>query len=349
MRESAPPLENRGVPGLRFVKRMFAMRILGTFFCFFPILSVLDELGRPALLIVLLAINAFIWPVVAWLLARRAAAPLAAEHRNLIVDAGAGGFWVAVMAVNPLPSVVIVTLLLTDRLAAGGAPLLRRAVLAMLTAFVVCWLALDLPVQLYVTQRTMLATLPLIAVYLLALSMLTHDIAARLRRKSDELERIAMQDPLLDIANRRLLERRMTTELNRMRQRRCRSVLMFIDLDNFKEVNDRYGHKVGDTMLGIVSQILTMVSREGDTPARLGGDEFVLLLPDTRGEEAALIASRIMDAAAAMAVLPDATLTLSIGIATAGPEVQDVGAWLKLADDALYEAKRRGKNQVFAC
>ena len=90
-----------------------------------------------------------------------------------------------------------------------------------------------------------------------------------------------MQDPLLDIANRRLLERRMTTELNRMRQRRCRSVLMFIDLDNFKEVNDRYGHKVGDTMLGIVSQILTMVSREGDTPARLGGDEFVLLLPDT--------------------------------------------------------------------
>ena len=348
MSETGRPAIAHSVPGLRFVRRMFAMRILGTFFCFFPILSVLYEQQRPVALILLLAVNAFVWPIVAWRLAKRSAVPLAMEHRNLVIDAAAGGFWVAAMAVNPLPSVVIVTLLLTDRLAAGGAPLVRRAVLAMIAAFAACWITLGVPVQLYVTQRTMLATLPLIAVYLLALSVLTHDVAGRLRRKSEELERIAMQDPLLDIANRRLLEKRITAELCRLRQGRCSSVLMFIDLDNFKEVNDRYGHKVGDTMLGIVSQILKLVCREGDTPARLGGDEFVLLLPDTRPDEAAIVASRIMDAAAAMAVLPDATLTLSIGMATADKEMQDVGDWLKLADDALYEAKRRGKNQLFA-
>lgn len=341
---STPP----AAPGLRFVRRMFVMRSLGTFFCFFPLLSVLDELRRPAPFIALLAVNAFIWPLAAWVIARRAASPLAAEHRNLIIDAATGGFWVAAMAVNPLPSVVLVTLLLTDRLAAGGAPLVRRALLAMAATFVASWLALGLPVQPYVTQRTMLATLPLIAVYLLALAILTHDIAARLRRKSEALELIAMQDPLLDIANRRLLEKRIAAELCRLRQQRCRAMLMFIDVDNFKEVNDRYGHKVGDTMLGIVSQILNMVSRPGDTPARLGGDEFVLLLPDTGEEEAAQIAGRIVDAAAAMAVLPDATLTLSIGIAAAGPQIREVGDWLKLADDALYEAKRRGKNQVFS-
>ncbi len=321
---STPP----AAPGLRFVRRMFVMRSLGTFFCFFPLLSVLDELRRPAPFIALLAVNAFLWPLAAWVSARRAASPLAAEHRNLIIDAATGGFWVAAMA--------------------GGAPLVRRALLAMAATFVASWLALGLPVQPYVSQRTMLATLPLIAVYLLALAILTHDIAARLRRKSEALERIAMQDPLLDIANRRLLEKRIAAELCRLRQQRCRATLMFIDVDNFKEVNDRYGHKVGDTMLGIVSQILNMVSRPGDTPARLGGDEFVLLLPDTGEEEAAQIAGRIVDAAAAMAVLPDATLTLSIGIAAAGPQIGEVGDWLKLADDALYEAKRRGKNQVFS-
>lgn len=98
----------------------------------------------------------------------------------------------------------------------------------------------------FVSQRTMFATLPLIAIYMLAMSMLTDSIAQRLRIKSRELERIAMMDPLLDIANRRLLEKRIDHELNKLRQTCRESTLMFIDIDNFKEVNDRFGHKVGD-------------------------------------------------------------------------------------------------------
>ena len=151
---------------------------------------------------------------------------------------------------------------------------------------------------MYVSQRTMFATLPLIAIYLLALSILTDSIALRLRIKSRELERIAMMDPLLDIANRRLLEKRIDHELNKLRQTCRESALMFIDIDNFKDVNDRFGHKVGDALLAAVSQILHLSTRPNDTPARLGGDEFVVLLPDTTLEEAQVVARRIMDAAA---------------------------------------------------
>jgi len=337
-------------PGSRFVTRMYLMRILGTLLCFIPILSVLIEHQRSAWLMILLGINAFIWPTLAWQRARKSAIPLATEHQNLVLDAGAGGFWIAMMAVNPLPSVVIATILLADRLAAGGYTLMKKAGALMLGVFLAAWLTQGMAVDTVVTQRTMFATLPLIAIYLIALSVLTDSIALRLRIKSRELERIAMMDPLLDIANRRLLEKRIDHELKKLRQTCRESVLMFIDIDNFKEVNDRFGHKVGDTMLATVSQILHLATRPADTPARLGGDEFVILLPNTSIEEAHIVATRIMDATAVMEEVAQEAVrcTLSIGIASATREMASVTDWLQAADDALYRAKRDGKNRIFA-
>lgn len=338
------------LPGSRFVKRMYLMRILGTFLCFIPILSVLIEHQRSVWLMLLLAANAFVWPTFAWLRARRAPVPLATEHQNLVIDAGAGGFWIAMMAVNPLPSVVIASILLADRLAAGGYVLMRKAAVTLLVVFLITWLTQGMAADMAVSQRTMFATLPLVAIYLIALSALTDSIALRLRVKSRELERIAMMDPLLDIANRRLLEKRIDRELKRLRQSCRESALMFIDIDNFKDVNDRFGHKVGDAMLATVSQILHLATRPSDTPARLGGDEFVILLPDTTLDEAHVVATRIMDAAAVMKDVAQEAVhcTLSIGIASATREMENVTDWLQAADNALYRAKRDGKNRIFA-
>lgn len=338
------------ITGRRFVRRMYLMRILGTFLCFFPILSVLLELHRPSWLIMLLGINAFIWPTVAFLRSRHSETPMTIEHQNLVLDAGAGGFWIAMMALNPLPSVVIATILLSDRLSAGGFDLMRKAGLVMLGAFAASWVAQGMRVDLTVSQYTMFATLPLIAIYMLALSVLTDTIAVKLRTKTRELERIAMMDPLLDIANRRLLEKRIQYELDKLRDAPRNSVLMFIDIDNFKEVNDRFGHKVGDALLVTVSKILHLATRKSDTPARLGGDEFVILLPDTTPDEAQKVAQKIMDLAAVMTVAQEHAFrcTLSIGIASATQEMLNVTDWLKFADDALYKAKRRGKNQIYS-
>lgn len=340
---------NARVTGLRFVRRMYLMRMLGTLLCFFPVLSVLVEHHQPLWLMVLLGVNAFVWPGLAFLRARRSATPHNTEHQNLLLDAGAGGFWIAMMALNPLPSVVIATILLSDRLAAGGLKLLRKAAIALVATGLFAWLISGMPFEPQVSQRTMFATLPLVAIYMLALSVLTDAISRKLRLKSRELERIAMMDPLLDIANRRLLEKRITHELDTLNQRCRSSILMFIDIDNFKEVNDRFGHKVGDTLLVTVSKILHAATRQTDTPARLGGDEFVILLPDTTLDEAYIVATRIMDGASVMTIGADISFrtTLSIGIASATPAMDDVTDWLKAADDALYRAKREGKNQIY--
>ncbi len=350
LRFPEPSKSSQPLTGLRFARRMYFMRMLGTFLCFLPILSVLLEQQRATYWLALLGINAFIWPTAAYLRAARSVTPKKREHQHLVLDAAAGGFWIAVTGLCALPSVVIATILVCDRLSAGGLKLMRKALLALIAGFLVTWLTQGMPFHPQVSETTLYATLPLIAIYILALSLLSHSISRQLSRKTRELERIAMTDPFLDIANRRLLELRIHTELDKLTASCHSSALMFIDIDNFKEANDRYGHKAGDTLLVAVSAILRQVTRHNGTPARLGGDEFVVLLPNTSVEEASAVARQIMDEAAQVRVFPDNALncTLSIGIACATAQMASVNDWLKAADDALYNAKRDGKNRIFA-
>ncbi|HEY3985899.1 diguanylate cyclase [Cedecea sp.] len=344
------PHKNARTHGSRFVNRMYIMRMLGTLLCFLPLFSVLHQQQSSPAVVALLVINAFIWPHVALLKARFSGSPVNSEKQNLIIDAAAGGFWIAMISLSALPSVAIVTILVSDRLAAGGKPLMMRAMGAMVVTFLLTWLSHGMPFEPAVSARTMYATLPLISVYTIALSMLTASMALKLREKSRELESIAMMDPLLGIANRRLLEHKISNELARLRMACGSSALMFIDIDNFKEVNDRFGHKVGDAILMAVSDVLRVVTRSSDTPARLGGDEFVVLMPNTSLEEAEGIAQRILLESINVRVLPEknAFCTLSIGIACATKEMPDAAEWLKAADDALYNAKRAGKNRIYA-
>ncbi|ROW60167.1 diguanylate cyclase AdrA [Cronobacter malonaticus] len=329
---------------------MFFMRQLGTILCFIPLLVLLLELQRPWWAQALLAANAFVWPFAAQYRARRSLHPARAELQNLLADAAAGGFWIAQTALSPLTSVVIATILLADRLAAGGFALMRQAAGMMVLVFGATWLALGLPVTLSVSYRTLYATLPLISVYVLVLSMVSHALSTRLREKTRELERYANTDPLLNIANRRRLEHDIEAALQRFHQSAQPAALMFIDIDDFKAANDRYGHEAGDRLLVTFSEILRGATHAGDTVARFGGDEFVVLLPDTSFGRACAVADRIMAQTAKMDVFPDSALrcTLSIGIARATTEMRGAAQWLKAADDALYSAKREGKNRIYA-
>ncbi|ELQ6263135.1 diguanylate cyclase [Cronobacter malonaticus] len=329
---------------------MFFMRQLGTILCFIPLLVLLLELQRPWWAQALLAANAFVWPFAAQYRARRSLHPARAELQNLLADAAAGGFWIAQTALSPLTSVVIATILLADRLAAGGFALMRQAAGMMVLVFGATWLALGLPVTLSVSSRTLYATLPLISVYVLVLSMVSHALSTRLREKTRELERYANTDPLLNIANRRRLEHDIEAALQRFHQSAQPAALMFIDIDDFKAANDRYGHEAGDRLLVTFSEILRGATHAGDTVARFGGDEFVVLLPDTSFGRACAVADRIMAQTAKMDVFPDNALrcTLSIGIARATTEMRGAAQWLKAADDALYSAKREGKNRIYA-
>lgn len=170
-------------------------------------------------------------------------------------------------------------------------------------------------------------------------------------RKAAELaiRRLALHDPTTGVPNRRLLMDRLEHALARARRDRSVVALLFCDIDRFKEVNDRYGHRAGDAVLQTAAMRLASVLRQYDTVARVGGDEFVILLGHVADRtDATHLAERARVAIKQPMELDDRALqvTASVGIAVTAGAKYDADTLLRRADDAMYLAKARGRDQV---
>ena len=174
----------------------------------------------------------------------------------------------------------------------------------------------------------------------------THIDVDRMHHVQSEMERLAQHDALTGLPNRRMLASRMEHAIARARRGGMGAVL-FLDLDGFKQVNDRLGHQAGDMLLLAVAQRIDARLREADTLARLGGDEFVLVLEDLaeRGD-AALVAQSVIAELSRPFVFSEgseASIGVSVGIALFPDDGLDVAQLLDRADRALYAAKGAGK------
>jgi diguanylate cyclase (GGDEF)-like protein len=159
----------------------------------------------------------------------------------------------------------------------------------------------------------------------------------------------AVTDPLTGLANRRRFTSQLAAEAGRRARTGSPVAVITADLDDFKQVNDRYGHEAGDDVLRAFANVLRSTVREVDVAARLGGEEFAVLLPETGGEGAEVIADRLRTRLAELhLVAPDGrslTVTASFGYASS-PPIERVEELLSAADAALYRAKRGGKNRI---
>jgi len=161
----------------------------------------------------------------------------------------------------------------------------------------------------------------------------------------------AFTDFLTGLKTRGYFEQQLDSEIKRSERKKTHFALLMIDIDLFKQLNDSYGHHVGDQVLRDVSSILMKDMREVDTVARYGGEEFVIILPETSGPGAMLVAQRLrraVEQARFFAGSPHATehLTISIGVGVFDIDAQFKRDLIEAADAALYEAKHRGRNQV---
>ena len=169
---------------------------------------------------------------------------------------------------------------------------------------------------------------------------------------TQDLTRQALHDPLTGLPNRALFWDRLTHRLSTRDRREHNCAVLFIDLDDFKEVNDAHGHSVGDELLVAMARRITAHLRTGDTAARFGGDEFVVLLDDVDSEDAAReVANRLVDAIADPLLLSSiAPLKVivrgSLGIALAGPRLETPDALVTAADIAMYAAKHIGTGRI---
>lgn len=170
------------------------------------------------------------------------------------------------------------------------------------------------------------------------------------RKQSELMEMNAMlvelsvTDKLTGLKNRRYFQEKLDEQLHKYQETGQAFSLVIIDIDHFKQVNDTWGHQMGDEVLEMLAKTLTNHARSEDTAARLGGEEFVLILPHTDAAQSRKIAERLR-IAVTETVWPNGSITVSSGIATVNPD--DSGAsLLKKADEALYASKENGRNRV---
>ena len=167
-----------------------------------------------------------------------------------------------------------------------------------------------------------------------------------LKQYLDSCQEAAFTDHLTGLANRRRFERQLEREVARTERYGRPFCLLLVDIDNFKEVNDTYGHDAGDEVLRRVANVIQSGTRGIDTDARIGGDEFAVILPETDLVRGLEVAERLRAAIAALDLGPAGRVTASLGVAEL-PACARTGEELRTAADAaLYEAKRGGRDRA---
>jgi diguanylate cyclase (GGDEF)-like protein len=174
-------------------------------------------------------------------------------------------------------------------------------------------------------------------------------LALQRLRLYETLQGQSITDSLTSVYNRRYFYDLLGKEVQRARRYRRPLSLLMADIDNFKQINDRYGHLLGDAVLQHVARHLKDSLRATDIVARYGGDEFAALMPEVEKVRALKAAGRVLQEMKSHGVETDAgllTITLSIGVAEFSETDQDVSDLVKKADEALYRAKAEGRNRV---
>lgn len=159
-----------------------------------------------------------------------------------------------------------------------------------------------------------------------------------------QVQKMADTDGLTGLANRRSFEKTLDREISRATRNGESVTLMMVDVDHFKDFNDRHGHQAGDKALQLVASALVHACRDFDTPARYGGEEFAIILPSCSSNESLRVGDRLRHLVAELEA--ESKITASAGVATFPAHASDAEGLIRAADEALYESKRAGRDRI---
>ena len=295
-----------------------------------------------------IVLSSFVWPHVAYVLAIHSRDPQRAELRNLLVDSAITAAFVPVMHFNLLPSVLVVTLTMMDKIATGFRGLWLRSLPGMVVAGLgAAWLS-DPQFAPQSSMRVVIACLPVLVVHTLAVSLSSARLIRTVARQNQQLDELRRIDPMTGLYGRDHWEQEVQAALQRHVTAGEPACLLMLDIDSFKQINDRLGHTVGDDVIRALGQIVRACVRSTDCAGRYGGDEFAVVLVGANPERGQEVAERIRLQVEhhRLRDFDDLRFTVSLGVALAQPHHATAREWIAAADAALYRAKHAGRNRV---
>lgn len=222
-------------------------------------------------------------------------------------------------------------------------------------ALVVAFYLLRAKEAVIATGATLLLTMPIlyaqadplaaatVTITMVLTAVFAYAFAALTRNQRRQLINLATRDPLTAAGNRRALSNKMSEVIASWERHSLPASLIILDLDNFKSINDEFGHGVGDQILVKLAEIIRLRIRLTDSLYRIGGEEFVVLVENQNIDRAARLAEQLRTLVEAYELAPDRAITISLGVSELQPGESST-EWLRRADDALYDAKRSGRN-----
>lgn len=341
-------MENQRGKGLSFARRIYMPRTVGLGIGCICVTAALYPLNMPGWVWILMLLNGFVWPHLAYQMATRSPFPYRAERRNIICDSLFGGFWAAAAQFNPIVTVTILSMMTMNNVAAGGPRLFVHGALAQVVGVIIAWLLFGIGFTPKATPIQVWACLPSLTLYPLAVGMVCYRLAFKLAEHKRSLSALSRTDSLTGLLNHGAWKDLLHVKFQQCRQNQVASVIALIDIDHFKAINDTYGHIVGDTVLRQLSAELKRTLRDSDLAGRYGGDEFCVILTNMSLQQAREIMERLREVLNEYRhpQVPELRIKLSIGLAAYQTPFADATTWLNDADKALYTAKNTGRNKI---
>jgi diguanylate cyclase (GGDEF)-like protein len=331
--------------GLRFAAGIYRVRVFGAtagLVCTMPIM-----LSDRAVTFLLMTFAAALlaWPHLAYVIARRSLHPVNAERRNLFVDSVFAGVVVALLNFRLVPSTIVLLSVAMNSIAVGGMrPMLFCCIANALGALVGIGLFGGHITNANEPYST-LVMLPMMVLYPLLIAKFAHAASERLAEKTRQLKVLSELDALTGLLNRTTFIARLDRLLRGCDRETTIVGVIFVDLDNFKTINDSLGHKAGDRVLARLSGRLMRVSEQGGLICRYGGDEFVAAVQVASIKDLSIIATKIIRDMSRDVSIDGTRLKLgaSVGISVFPEHASDAASLISRADAAMYRAKHRGK------
>ncbi|MES2611203.1 MAG: diguanylate cyclase [Pseudomonadota bacterium] len=329
-------------------RRVYPLRVLGMGLGGVVVAVVLWQRQASLLEWLGMVLPCFVWPHVAYQLSRRSADPYRAEIRNLLADSALAAALVPLMHFSLLPSVLLCTLTMVDKITTGIRGLWAKSIPGMLAGGAVGALLTGVHWSPESPLPIILACLPVMALHTISVSVVSYRLIRKVSHQNLLLDELRRVDTLTGLYGRGHWQEQAEAALRSHQASREPACMLMMDIDSFKQINDQHGHSVGDEVIRAVAHVVRGNVRATDCAGRYGGDEFAILLTGMALEEAVAVAERIRAQTEAIRLrdMPALRMTASIGVAAAHTRHGALRAWMDAADAALYVAKNAGRNRV---